>query len=166
MKTKPQTAHAFALEEAKHATRRGLRLAKGAAAVLRFAGVHVEELETTTRAIRREHAGPPWNAGPKVGGPRNVHPWLRATANRERPDCVMVPWHQAWADCLATEAGYLTSGLGLKPEARGFLIRRLLEEPEFARAHDAVERIGGEEASEAFLRGAVPPALAGRKPRR
>jgi hypothetical protein len=163
---KPQTARAFALEEAKHATRRGLRLAKGAAAALRAAGVRVEELETAVHAVRREHAGPPWNAGPKVGLPRNVHPWTRATANRERPDLVMVPWRQAWADCLAVSVAALTAKLGLCAEARGALVRRLLDDPEFARAHAGALALGGPEAGASFLRAAVPPALLGRRRKR
>lgn len=154
-KPKTETARAHALEEARRAKARGLRLAKGSAAALRAAGVRVEELETTTRAVRREHAPEPWSAGRKVGGPRNVHPWLRATANRERPDRVMVPWRQPWADCLAVDAGALTGGLGLDAEGRGRLVRRLLDEPDFARAHAAAVLLGGPEAGREFLRAAA-----------
>jgi hypothetical protein len=163
---KPKTARAFALEQTRQAKSRGLRLAKGAAAALRSAGVRVEELETTTHPVRREHAPDAWKAGPKVGDSRrtrNVHRFLRATANRERPDLVMVPWRQAWADCLAVSAATLTNGLRLRPQARGALIRRLLDEPEFARALDAAVLLGGKEAGEAFLRASVPPWVCGRR---
>lgn len=131
---------------------RKLRLAKGAAAALRAAGVRVEFLDTTTHAVRREHAPEPWAAGPSV---RVACSYLYPALIDRPADRVMVPWRQAWADCLAVDAAALTSGLPAK--LRAPLVRRLLDDHEFARAHSAAVLLGGPDAGREFLRASALP---------